>query len=344
MYGGKPERVPCVPLIDNSYAAARIGVPVSQCFMDPVLHAEALVACLEHHPAIDGLSINLCLAAQIMLDCQQAADGYLVKTSGGLTWQVPTDDVGTVKSCDITSFDDPRMETDDPFKPGILETLRAIPADIRRRYLINVGVTGPFCQVEFLMGLNRVLLATLEDPDGLHAAIEKRLPLALRWIDELAELDPAAIWIGEGVASSSVIGPHTYREFVLPYEQALAERIRQLKVPSVLHICGKVDPILEDIPQTGVDCFEADWPVNMVAARARLGKRVSLKGNLNTTTLVKATPQAIYQLSRRLIQDMADGSFILSSGCALGRDTPPENVDAMAQAALESYGVSSHDA
>jgi len=26
------------------------------------------------------------------------------------------------------------------------------------------------------------------------------------------------------------------------------------------------------------------------------------------------------------------GGFILSSGCALGRDTPPENVAAMAQA------------
>jgi hypothetical protein len=37
-------RCPCVPLIDTSYAAACLGVPVSQCFLDPELHARALVS------------------------------------------------------------------------------------------------------------------------------------------------------------------------------------------------------------------------------------------------------------------------------------------------------------
>ncbi len=35
--------------------------------------------------------------------------------------------------------------------------------------------------------------------------------------------------------------------------------------------------------------------------------------------------------------DKAGGRFILSSGCCLGRDTPPENVDAMVRA-CEDFG------
>ena len=82
---------------------------------------------------------------------------------------------------------------------------------------------------------------------------------------------------------------------------------------------------------------EADWLVDLAFARQRMGNRVALKGNLNTTTLVQAGPKTIYDLSRELMKTRGlEKGFILSSGCALGRDTPPANVDAMAQAAVDA--------
>lgn len=338
MYGRKPDRVPCMPFIDNSYSSPVMGVPVSQCFLDPTSHAESMLACLERHPIIDGVSINLCLADEIILEKQKRADGYVIKTTGGITWMIPYNDIGSVMEREIVSFDDPRLEFDDPLKPGIIRTLQAIPADIRRRYLISAGVTGPFSQVCIMMGIERVMLATIDDPAGLHCAIEKRLPLALRWIEEMAEYDPGCIWIGEGLASSSLIGPTTYREFVVPYERALVEKIRQVGVPSVLHICGRLKPSLDLIPETETNCLEVDWQVDLADAKSRIGDRVSIKGNLNTTALVSSGPEVIYEMSKQAMEDAAtEGGFILSSGCALGRDTPPENVEAMAQAALD-YG------
>lgn len=336
LYNRVPDQVPCVPLIDNSYSAPVLGVPVSQCFIDPVTHAQSLSACFERHPNIDGLSINLCLSKEIILDQQRTPDGFRIHTVGAMTWNIPYNDIGTVQEREIVSFDDPRLETDDPLKSGILETLSAMPADIRQHYLINVGVTGPFSQVVFLMGLDRVMFATVDDPAGLQRAIEKRLPLAMQWIEEMAALQPGCIWIGEGVASSSLIGPKAYRQFVLPYEKILAEKIRQAGVPGILHICGKIDPILDIIPESGIDCLEVDWLMDMGQAKGRVGKKISLKGNLNTTTLVQAGPEEIYKLSQDIIQAAAaGGGLVLSSGCALGRDTPPGNVDAMAQAAID---------
>ena len=336
LYHHIPDRVPCVPLIDNSYSARALDVPVSACFLDPLRHAESLAACLELHPLIDGLSINLGLSKDVILEQRQTSDGYLVKTTGGMTWYIPYNDIGSVLEREITSFDDPRLDVEDGLKWGILRTLEAMPTEIRERFLINVGVTGPFSQLVFMMGLDRIMLATIDDPAGLHRAIEKRLPLALQWIEEMAALDPACIWIGEGVASASLISPATYREFVLPSEQVLADKIRQIGVPSLLHICGKLAPTLHLIPEARVDGLELDWPVPMQMAKAQIGDRVSLKGNLNTTTLIKADPEEIYNLSKELIEIAGPGGgFILSSGCALGRDTPPANVDAMAQAAID---------
>lgn len=333
MYRRPTDRVPCVPFIDNSYAAPRAGVPVSQCFLDPDVYAQGLVASLERHPDIDGVSINLCLADNIILEIKETRYEYLVKTIGGLTWMVPFNDVGSVLETEITSFDDPRLEQDDPFKPGIIQTLQSIPEDLRKLYLFSCGLTGPFSQVAFMLGLNRTMEATIDDPEGLHRAIKKRVPFALRWVEEMTQFDPACIWIGEGFASSSLISARTYKEFVLPYEQIVADKIRERGVPSVLHICGKINPILDLIPESRADCLEADWPVALEDAHQRIADRISIKGNLNTTDLVRGEETQIYELSRQAIEIMkGKPGFILSSGCALGRDTPPEHVDAMVRA------------
>jgi len=45
-------------LIDLSYAASVHGIDVSDCFLNPVKHAQALESCLLRHPDIDGLSIK----------------------------------------------------------------------------------------------------------------------------------------------------------------------------------------------------------------------------------------------------------------------------------------------
>jgi len=331
------DRPPCVPFIDNSYAAPRAGRKVSECFIDPDAYAEGLVASLERHPDIDGVSINLCLADEIILEVKQTADEYLVKTTGGLTWLVPFNDVGSVRETEVTSFDDSRLESDDPFKPGIILTLKAIPDDLHQRYLFSCGLTGAFSQVAFMMGLTRVMMATIEEPQALERAIKKRLPFALRWAEEMAEFDPPCVWIGEGFASSSLMSAHTYKRFVLPYEHIVCDRLRELGIPSIIHICGKINPILDMIPETHADCLEADWQVDLVDARQRIGDRISIKGNLNTTTLVHGSQSEIYELSRQALRTMqGNPGFILSSGCALGRDTPPENVDAMLRAAKES--------
>jgi uroporphyrinogen decarboxylase len=339
MRGGRPDRVPVVPLIDNSYAAACLGVPVSECFLKPEVHARALAAALERHPGIDGLSINIGLTESVLTDLRRTSDGYLATTTDGCVWNIPWNDVGTPASRSVDSFGDGRLRSADVLKPHILDTLRHLPAEILERYDISVGLTGPFSQVLFMMGLDRALPALIEEPAALKDAVEARIPFALRWAEEAAALGAPSVWIGEGFASSSLISPVQFAEFVLPAEQRVTARLRELGVPSVLHICGKATGSLESIAQSGSDCFEADWQVDLAEARDRFRGRVALKGNLHTTHLLHASPEQIYTEARAVLEQAraGEGSFILSSGCALGRDTPPENVEAMVRAA-QDYG------
>ncbi|MBN8460771.1 MAG: hypothetical protein J0M04_23310 [Verrucomicrobia bacterium] len=337
--GKIPDRVPCVPLIDTSYAAAVAGMPVSECFINPEAYAHALTATLDRHPDIDGLSINIGLSDEVIEDCVKKDGAYRIRTTGGLTWMVPENDIGSIEACDITSTDDPRIATDEYLMRACLRTLRAIPERIRRNYLINTTVTGPYSQVAFLLGVNQLMLATIDDPDGLESAIRQRVPFALRWVEELAALDPACVWIGEGFASNSLVSAETYRRFVMPYERQVVEKIHSIGKTSLLHICGRLNESLESTVETGADGIEIDWQVDVADAKQRVGREITLKGNLNTGDIIRLSPDAIYQRTREVIaQGRAGGRFILSSGCCLGRDTPPDRVDAMVRA-CEDFGA-----
>jgi len=336
--GEIPDRVPFVPLIDTSYAAACAKLPVSECFIHPEAYAAALVATLDRHPDIDGVSINIGLSDDVFVDQKKDGDTHIIKTTGGLTWMVPENDIGSIESCEITEFNDPRFATDEYLMTACLRTLRAIPQKYREKYLINTTVTGPYSQVAFLVGVNNIMMGTIDDAEGLLQAIQQRVPFALKWVDALEPLDPGCIWIGEGFASNSLLSGESYRKFVMPFEKLVVDRIHGIGKTSILHICGKLDQSLESLPETGSDGVEIDWQVDIPQAKRRVGHRMTLKGNLNTSALVASKPDEIYALTREVIrQGKPDGRFILSSGCCLGRDTPPENVDAMMRA-CEDYG------
>jgi uroporphyrinogen decarboxylase len=333
MTGGDPGRTPVVPLIDTSYAAACAGVPVSRCFLDAEAHARALVATLERHPGIDGLSVNIGLEPGQIETLAEEPEGFRIAARDGVEWWVPLNDVGTPARRGVTNLEDERLRTGDSFRPHILRTLASIPAHIRRYFDISAGLTGPYSQVAFVLGLEATLVAMHEQPEALHRAIAARVDFTLAWAEEMARLDAASIWIGEGFASGSLISPAQYREFAMPYQAIVCRRLRELGTPSVIHICGKTAKMLEAIAETGADCFEIDWQVPLEEAARRIGARMCLKGNLHTTRLIHSSAARIEQEAREAIRQAAGARYILSSGCAVGRDTPPGNIDAMVRAA-----------
>ena len=90
---------------------------------------------------------------------------------------------------------------------------------------------------------------------------------------------------------------------------------------------------------------ETDWDiwsldaVDMAEARAFGGDRVTLVGNVTPANLLKNTPDEI-DAEAKIICEKAIGSprgFILGSGCEVPINTPPQNIDALINAARR-YG------
>ena len=99
---------------------------------------------------------------------------------------------------------------------------------------------------------------------------------------------------------------------------------------------------LEQIAGIGADVVGLDWTVNLGAARALVGDRVALQGNLDPNVLF-APPEAVAREARAVLDSFgrpqrADGTWdghIFNLGHGISQFTPPEHVTALVQTVHE---------
>jgi uroporphyrinogen decarboxylase len=83
---------------------------------------------------------------------------------------------------------------------------------------------------------------------------------------------------------------------------------------------------LEDIAQCGSDCVGLDWTIDIGTARARIGSKVSLQGNMDPSILY-ASPQSIRAEVDRILRDFGPGNgHVFNLGHGITPDVDPANV------------------
>lgn len=145
--------------------------------------------------------------------------------------------------------------------------------------------------------------------------------------------------IGDAFAGPNLISPDMYREFALQPEIDLVKTVQDYGIPMSVHICGNTNEIAEDMGRTGARVLEVDWEVDMARARAVLPDSTVLMGNIDPSyPLVLGTAEQVDLAVKDLVEKTKGRGLIVSSGCAIGRNTPPENFKALIGAARK-YGT-----
>jgi uroporphyrinogen decarboxylase len=138
-----------------------------------------------------------------------------------------------------------------------------------------------------------------------------------------------------------VLSDAAYREFSLPYMdrvlRALAAAQREAPVPAIVFTKGG-GAWLEAIAAIGCDAVGLDWTVDIGQARARIGARCALQGNLDPGVLL-AGEDAIRSETRRVLRSFGppqrpDGGcdgLVFNLGHGISRFTPPEAVQALVE-------------
>lgn len=179
-----------------------------------------------------------------------------------------------------------------------------------------------------LRGINTLMLDFHDDPDFVRELFEFVIAMELRFA--AAQVEAGADLIGVGDAAASLVGPSIYDEFVQPYEKKLVAGLHVLGARVRLHICGRTRRLFAGMGRVGADIVDLDWMAPLAEARQVMGPDQVLLGNIDPVAVLRnGTPETVSAAIAECHRQ-AGPRWIAGAGCEVVRDTPPENVHALA--------------
>jgi len=224
-------------------------------------------------------------------------------------------------------------------KAGQLEPIRQLRVEVGDNlFIAGTPASQTMNSLADWRGSEQAIYDLVDDPEFVDELMDRATDRSIEAGKAYLAAGVDALYIGDAWSSASIISPRQFERFCLPRYARTAEAFHALGAKVYLHICGNVMPHLELIAETGVDCLEPLDPLggtDVAAVVRRIGDRVSLKGGVNTLTLLTGSPDEVRAETRKVL-DAAWGhcrGFILGSGDDIPRDTPFANLDAMIETA-----------
>ena len=193
------------------------------------------------------------------------------------------------------------------------------------------------------MGYNDFLFNTLAETDMVLDLIKTIHEYCLREMELYLKYPVDIMKVGSGIITTT--GPMVSWEQVEDLETSFIreqiEIIRGAGKPVFFHIDGKIDNLVQDFIEMGVDVLNPIDPSgavqNIYEIKSQYGDRITLSGNINIDTVLKdGTPE---QVREDVIEHMEKlgkgGGYIVSSSHNLHELIPIENFYAMRDTVME---------
>jgi len=214
--------------------------------------------------------------------------------------------------------------------PLVLKSIKLAKSKYSPHVAVTSSIVGPFSLGTWLFGVDDLLIWSIEEPEKLHAAMEKLTKLCIMYAKEQVFAGADVIQIGEAAASGDLLSPTTYRDFIAPYHKLLCA---ELSAPSIVHICGNITGHFQYIADTGMMGISFDKKSDANVGRELLKGKVALVGYVDVLeTLLKGTAEEVYAASRECLEMHVD---CLNPGCSLPAGVPMENISALVRASIE---------
>ncbi|MBW7860173.1 MAG: uroporphyrinogen decarboxylase [Rhodocyclaceae bacterium] len=179
----------------------------------------------------------------------------------------------------------------------------------------------------------RIKTLAYSRPDLLHHILSVTADAVIAYLNAQIESGAQAVMVFD--SWGGVLSEDAYRTFSLAYlERVVAGLIRERdgeRVPNIVFTKGG-GLWLERIADIGCDAVGLDWTMDIGRARARVGDRVALQGNLDPSVLF-APPDVVAAEACKVLESFGphDG-HVFNLGHGISQFTPPESVSALVEA------------
>jgi uroporphyrinogen decarboxylase len=188
-------------------------------------------------------------------------------------------------------------------------------------YMVEGGASKTFSKIKKLI---------YNEPALAHLLLEKLATSVTEYANAQIESGAQVIQIFD--TWGGILSPEKFKEFSLRYLEQIVSALKRehngQRIPVIL-FCKGCNAHLEAQADTGCDALGVDWTISLADARARVGDRVALQGNMDPSVLL-ASPGVISQQAQTVLDSFGHGSgHVFNLGHGITPDVDPDHLQAM---------------
>ncbi|PAR19510.1 uroporphyrinogen decarboxylase [Vibrio metoecus] len=195
-------------------------------------------------------------------------------------------------------------------------------------YMVEGSSSKAFTKIKKMM---------YSDPAVLHALLDKLADSVISYLNAQIKAGAQAVMVFD--TWGGVLTPRDYQLFSLQYMHKIVDGlIREnegRRVPVTL-FTKNGGMWLEQIAATGCDAVGLDWTINIADAKARVGDKVALQGNMDPSILYAPAPRIREEVASILAGfGQGETGHVFNLGHGIHLDVPPENAGVFVEAVHE---------
>lgn len=306
-------------------AIEEMGVPFAKIHTDGKLMAEAAIKSAEIYD-FDSVIVpfDMCVPAEALgrgVSLYADAEGILYPT-------VPTkwatlDEVDLPDSFD-NLFSQGRM-------PVVDEAIKTAVAYEDHKYSVGGWVLGPFTMAGQVIELDVLLKGVAKDKKRVLAFLDRMTELTVAMAQHFESLGIDYLSVREMGSGTDLLSPRMWKTLIKPNLEKVFDSV---SCPTVNHICGGSDLIVQMMNECGADAISVDQKNNLVESREKLGADTLILGNFDPYKTLVQMPSD--EVTGVVNQCFTEGVSACWPGCDIWPDVKKENVEAYVKAIRES--------
>ena len=326
---GKPgdiDRIPCV----NTTSVATIGFMETYNAYWPSAHHDpakmARLGSAAHRLCgLDNVSVPFCMTVEA-----EVLGSVIDFHEGSVRWP-------SIREFQITEPSDlkiPEGVSETGRVPVVVEAIRQLKEEFEGVVPVNAYMAPPFTSISsYLVDSISFLKWLRRSPETVHEFCEATIDTYVEIANLYADAGADVITLHEMGASTDIISPTHFDEFVKPY---ISEITKRVKTPTVLNICGSTTPILETMVDCGATAIAVDERTPINSARKLVDRKAPgypIIGNIPAYNLIHAGP--VERIVEGVNSATEMGVNMVAPGCDFWLETPTDNISAFVDAVVK---------
>lgn len=297
---------------------------------------EKMIAYYGDDNFIDQIGNHLAMISHRKVGYWNEVSSGIFQDEWGVVWDRTTDkDVGIVANHVLPERALDNYEMPEPVSAALIEGYPSFVAANQDKFRVASLGFSLFERAWSLRGMDHLLVDMLDAPDFVNDLLDRILHFNLAQIDLALSYDIDCVYFGDdwGSQCGLIMGPSLWREFIKPRIRQMYGRVRKAGKYVMIHSCGDVKDIFDDLIDCGLNIFNPFQPETMdvYEIKSKYYGQLSFYGGISVQRLLpRGTPEEVRRETSDLIRKLGNGGgYIASPSHVIPADVPAENIAAM---------------